>query len=286
MATPARSLRGNGRSEESEPARGRDFVGSLAKGLEILSAFSQGDLLGNQQLVARTGLPKATVSRLTSTLAELGYLRRDEATRKFFMGTRLLGMGASVQRNIGLQRTARPFMEALSRETEMSVGMGTRDRLGVVFLEIVRPPNNRLVVNSDAGTVLPIESTAIGLSYLVAAPVRERGAMLQGLQKRHPEDWARVRETIAAAHEEFARDGYVSSQRSWGRDVSAVAAPLLLGARRGLFVFNCAGSAQQLPRQQLRRRLGPRLREMVEAIRQEMSEHPQQRLDPPAVHEP
>ena len=52
-----------------------DFVQSLAKGLEILSAFSGGSSLGNQQLVKLTGLPKATVSRLTTTLVTLGYLQ-------------------------------------------------------------------------------------------------------------------------------------------------------------------------------------------------------------------
>ena len=36
----------------------RNFVQSLAKGLDILAEFSDGQLLGNQELVARTGLPK------------------------------------------------------------------------------------------------------------------------------------------------------------------------------------------------------------------------------------
>ncbi len=93
-----------------------DFVHALAKGLEILSAFSSGALLGNQQLVKLTGLPKATVSRLTTTLVTLGYLQPDSQTRKLRMGTRVLGKGVTVQREIGLQRIARPFMEALSND--------------------------------------------------------------------------------------------------------------------------------------------------------------------------
>lgn len=110
-------------------AHGPNFVHSLAKRLDILSAFSEGEMLGNQQLVELTGLPKATVSRLTSTMVQLGYLRVDPTTRKHLMGTRLLGMGVSVQRKIGLVRVARPFMEAQSRETGLTVALGTRDRL-------------------------------------------------------------------------------------------------------------------------------------------------------------
>ena len=75
---------------------GTGLVHSLAKGLEILSCFSEGELLGNQQLVELTGLPKATVSRLTSTLVKLGYLQVDPRSRKLAMGARVLGLGVSV----------------------------------------------------------------------------------------------------------------------------------------------------------------------------------------------
>ncbi|UUZ66587.1 IclR family transcriptional regulator (plasmid) [Polaromonas sp. P1-6] len=265
---------------------GANFVSSLAKGLEILSAFSQGELLGNQQLVARTGFPKATVSRLTSTLIELGYLRLDEQSRKFSMGTRVLGMGASVQRNIGLQRIARPFMEALSEESNATVGMGTRDRLGIVFLEVIRPSRNRLTVNTDVGSVLPLESTAIGLTYLVAALLAERTRLLERLRRRHADNWEAVRGNIEKAHAEYQRTGFVSSQKSWDREVNGVGVPLFLNERRGLFVFNCAGPSHQLPLQYLKSVLGPRLIETVASIRQAMLDNPQVPLNPLKVHTP
>ena len=44
---------------------------SLERGLLLLRAFGPGaDTLGNSDLVGRTGLPKATVSRLARTLVE------------------------------------------------------------------------------------------------------------------------------------------------------------------------------------------------------------------------
>lgn len=42
---------------------------SLERGIDILRAFKPGaDLLGNGELAERTGLPRATVSRLAQTL--------------------------------------------------------------------------------------------------------------------------------------------------------------------------------------------------------------------------
>ncbi|MGK9626070.1 helix-turn-helix domain-containing protein, partial [Salmonella enterica subsp. enterica] len=48
-------------ARESDP----NFVTALARGLELLRCFRTGEsMLGNQDFVRRTGLPKATVSRL------------------------------------------------------------------------------------------------------------------------------------------------------------------------------------------------------------------------------
>ena len=269
------------------PKDNPDFVQSLAKGLEILSAFSGGASLGNQQLVKLTGLPKATVSRLTTTLVTLGYLQPDAQSRKLQMGTRVLGMGVTVQREVGLQRVARPFMEALSRELELTVSFGTRDRTGLVFLEVTRPPSSaRLVTNTDVGSVLPLASTSIGLAYIVAAPVKERAQILQSLSKRHKDEWPQWRLNIEKAHAEYQRQGFVITQKSWGRDVNGVGVPMLLPKRHALYAFHCAGPASQMLLQRIRREIGPRLLGMISDIRQAMGEPPQSVLVEPQIHQP
>ena len=50
---------------------------SLERGVEILRAFRPGSaLLGNGDLAERTGLSRATVSRLTQTLVGVGMLQQ------------------------------------------------------------------------------------------------------------------------------------------------------------------------------------------------------------------
>lgn len=265
--------------------RGPEFVHSLAKGLEILSLFSEGDMLGNQQLAELTGMPKATVSRLTATLVQLGYLRTGGQSRKLFMGSRVLGMGATVQRKIGLQRTARPHMEALSQALSLTVSMGTRDRLGMTMLEVVRPATT-LVANFDVGTILPLATTSIGLAYIVAAPVKERATLLEGMRDRDPEQWPAMRAQIERAHAEYKRYGFVTSQKSWGRDVSGVGVALSVGEKKSLYVFNCAGQTTQMPMIRMRNDIGPGLLDMVRKIDAAMHEAPRTRLVIDRVHEP
>ena len=76
LATTARPL-------ANEGIKDRQFVVALARGLELLRAFSFDDsFLGNQEIAARTGLPKPTISRLTHTLTKLGYLNYSERLGK------------------------------------------------------------------------------------------------------------------------------------------------------------------------------------------------------------
>ncbi len=61
----------------------RKFVVALARGLDVLRCFRARDgFLTNQEIAERTGLPKPTVTRLTYTLCQLGYLQQNPQTRK------------------------------------------------------------------------------------------------------------------------------------------------------------------------------------------------------------
>jgi DNA-binding IclR family transcriptional regulator len=65
-------------------ATDRKFVVALSRGLDVLRAFHPRDgLLGNQEIAARTNLPKPTVSRLTYTLTKLGYLTQVARFEKY-----------------------------------------------------------------------------------------------------------------------------------------------------------------------------------------------------------
>ena len=62
-----------------------------ASGLAILRAFHVDlKLLGNLEIAEITGLPKSTISRLTYTLTQLGYLRYREEFGKYELAASLL----------------------------------------------------------------------------------------------------------------------------------------------------------------------------------------------------
>nr|MBF0685958.1 helix-turn-helix domain-containing protein [Pseudomonas sp.] len=60
------------------------FATTLSHGIDILASFrADSPTLANKDFVQRTGLSKSAVARLTHTLVQLGYLRRDGASGKY-----------------------------------------------------------------------------------------------------------------------------------------------------------------------------------------------------------
>jgi len=75
-----------------KPARA-DRNRSLERGIEVLRAFRPGtDLLGNGELAERTGLSRATVSRLCQTLADTGLLQHARSERAYRLAAPVLSL--------------------------------------------------------------------------------------------------------------------------------------------------------------------------------------------------
>ena len=77
-----------------DPREDRRFITALARGLALLRCFHPRDRwLPHQELVRRTGLPTATVSRLTFTLVSLGYLRHRVEAGEYALSPAVLALG-------------------------------------------------------------------------------------------------------------------------------------------------------------------------------------------------
>src|ERR1700737_1455642 len=152
----------------------RKFVIALARGLEVLRAFTPAEgLLGNQEIAQRTGLPKPTVSRLTYTLTKLGHLTHVPRLGKYQLAPAALAIGYSTLANMRIRQIARPYMQDLANETDAAVSLGSRDRLNLIYVEHCRS-NSAVMLRLDLGSRIPLATTAMGRALLAALPAKER----------------------------------------------------------------------------------------------------------------
>ena len=253
--------RGTGNSPESE----RKFVEALARGLEVLSCFHPSDRsLGNQEISKRTKLPKSTVSRLTFTLAELGYLNATEGN-KYSLGSTMIALGYRMLARMDIRRIARPLMQALAEHTQASVNLGIRDRLNMIYVDTYRNTST-FTVQLDVGSQIPIATTSMGRAYLCAMSEAERTALLAEIQASDEQNWPAVQEGIDKALAEYRELGYCMSLGNWRTEVHAIAVPLVRDDG-SIMVFSCSGASFQMPRQLLENEIGPRLINLVGNVR-------------------
>jgi DNA-binding IclR family transcriptional regulator len=132
-------------------------VGVLDKAVAVLDAVAGGPS-SLAELVAATGLPRATAHRLAVALEAHGLLRRDGDGR-FGLGLRLAALGRAA---IGpLAELARPALERLRDATGESVQLYVLDGDGRRCVASLDSPNElRTIV--PVGAVLPLDRGSAG----------------------------------------------------------------------------------------------------------------------------
>ena len=247
-------------------ATDRSFVVALSRGLDVLRAFQPNDgLLGNQEIAARTNLPKPTVSRLTYTLTKLGYLTPVPRFEKYQLAPSAMALGYAALANLGLRHLSEPFREEVMRATGGAVAVGGRDRQSMIYFGQSRN-GLTLGVQLDVGSRIPIATTAMGRAYIWALPPDERSALSRELREHYGSRWPKIRDGIERSGEIVAKRGFAVSAGEWQSDVAAVGVALKLNDGTGPYAFNCGAPAFRFTEDRLLNDIGPRLVAMVRNI--------------------
>ena len=247
-------------------ATDRSFVVALSRGLDVLRAFQPNDgLLGNQEIAARTNLPKPTVSRLTYTLTKLGYLTPVPRFEKYQLAPSALSLGYAALANLGVRHLSEPFREEVMRETGGAVAIGGRDRHSMIYFGQSRN-GLTLGVQLDVGSRVPIATTAMGRAYFWALPAEERGVLLRELREHYGSRWPKMRDGLERSGEFVARHGFAMSTGDWHADIAAAGVALKLNDGTGPYAFNCGAPAFRFTEDRLLNDIGPRLLAMVRNI--------------------
>lgn len=245
----------------------RKFVTALARGLDVLKCFGPGDLfLGNNQIAERTGLAKSTVSRITYTLCEKGYLEYVDEHNKYRLTTAVLNLGYTSLARMDVRRIARPLMQALAEHTQASVNFGVRDRLNMVYIDTYRNTST-YAVQLDVGSEICIGTTSMGKAYLAALPEEKRADLMEQIRQNDKENWPRIKEGIDRALITYEERGYCLSIGEWRPESNAIAVPLLPRDGTDIMVFSCSGASFQLSAKALEEDIGPRLLNLVANVK-------------------
>jgi DNA-binding IclR family transcriptional regulator len=244
---------------------------SLTRGLDILRAFTPDDAtLGNQELIERTGLAGATISRLTSTLVGLGYLHYDAALGRYSIGAATVALGYSALSSSPIIHMARPLMQELADWTGAAVALGTSDGLEMVYLANCRSMSP-VTLQLNVGSRVPIARTAMGLAYLAGLDEERRGTLAKALKQADAQGSERFAANLEQAIRDRAELGFVTAFGAWHSYINAVGVTFRPTDGSPMVALTCGGIVDILPADHCRSNVGPRLVELLEKLRENLA---------------
>jgi len=158
------------------PDNGPDFVQSLARGLQVIAAFSaEAPEMTLTEVASVTGLTRATARRFLHTLEQLGYVR--SRARLFSLTPRVLELGYSYLSGLGLSDVVAPHLAQLSAELHESASTAILDGSDIVY--IARAAGLKIMqAQITVGTRFPAYATAMGRVLLAALPETDAAALI------------------------------------------------------------------------------------------------------------
>lgn len=246
----------------------KDEVSALARGLALLRIVADASgPLTHRELAERTQIPKATVTRLATTLQASGYLRLVSGDR-YALGPAALHLGNAYLRGFDFRAEARLHLAELAETAAANVHLGVRDGLDILLIDTLRPQSALILSRMDIGSRMAIATSAAGRAYLSALPAPERAALLEEIRAASGDEWPAVKPRLDAALAEFAEAGFCSSFGEWHPDIHALGFPLH-GPRGELYAVSVGGPAYKLPREMLLQKVAPKLLQVRRAIESE-----------------
>lgn len=204
------------------------IVSSLVRGLQILSTFTvKRPSLKVSEIAEITGLDQATVFRFVYTLEKLGYLVREEESKRYHQGVKMLTLGLPARQGIAVREVALPVMIPMSKTVNEVIGLAILDGVDAVTVATAEVLE-KTVFSTPIGHRSPAYCTATGKILLAYQPddVLDRLISRIDFASYTPQtivDPARFREELLEARQR----GYAIQDGELIPNLGSIAAPVI-----------------------------------------------------------
>lgn len=208
---------------ESDPYQ----VPALDRALSILELLGQHpDGMRMREIAEALDLPANSVFRLTGTLEERGYLRREGDDMRYRLSRKLLSLGYKAVGEDKLIEHSLAIMQRLRDETQETVLIGIRAELqGVVLEQVASTQPVKFLV--DPGTHFPLHTSAPGKVFVGFAPAAERDALLKRMKfARFNDRTLDSREKFEAELAQVTAQGYAIDRGEEIEGLHCIGAPI------------------------------------------------------------
>lgn len=223
-------------------------VPALERGLALLEFLARtpaGATLS--ELTAALAVSPASAHRIANALEELGYLRRDERTKRFSVTRKLLLLGQPQSNSRSLVECCVESMRAVLAATgETTQLCCLAEEFCVIIDQLPSLHSFKYIV--DPGSRAPIHCAAPGKAMLAFLPADELEPLLGRLKlERHTDHSITTRKEFVAELDRIRAQGYAVDRGEHFDGIHCVAAPLLNHHGHAFAAITIAGPKERIP---------------------------------------
>lgn len=156
----------------------RDYVNSLARGLEVIRAFTRAKPRMTLSDIARaTGMTRATARRFLLTLVREGYAETDG--KYFALKPKVLELGYAALSSLTFLDVIQPIMTKLAAKLQESCFAAVLDGTDVVYVASASPPDRIVSISVSVGSRAPAHGVSTGRVLVAALSEEEQHDYLE-----------------------------------------------------------------------------------------------------------
>lgn len=251
--------------EEHVEDSDRDYVATLARGLDVICAFTRYTPKMTLSDVANaTGMTRASARRILLTLVKEGYAEKTD--RVFSLRPKVLQLGYSALSSVGILDVVQPVMNELTQSTQESIFTAVLTGDDVTYLAR-STPDRVMSVSYNIGKRLPAYAVSTGRVLLAYEPEEALEQYLarvdlQQFQSKTVVSKVKLREII----HETRQLGYSLVDEELEPGVRSLSVPIRDVNNRVIAALNACCPSVRFSVDEMRSQLVPKLLESVARI--------------------
>lgn len=210
--------------EKGKP-EGIAFLSTVQKSLKVLELLNTSPNQQTSELSRETGFSRPSVQRVLHTLSTLGYIVRDERTKRYRPTDRVLNLSMGYTFNSRLASLAEPLILSAAKSIAWPLILTRPNGLELEVLATTQNKNPFAIQKLTAGHRIPLTDSASGRVYLAHSSqlIRDNYLTLASEQAESNESVGVFRSDIIHAQ----NTGYAFYQKK-GEAEKSLAVPILM----------------------------------------------------------
>lgn len=142
---------------------------SAVKALDVMEFLAAGnnEPARLQDIAAGLSMNASTVLRFLTALCECGYVHQDPHTLRYYLTFKVCSIANKVSTNIRLYDIALPIMKEIASTFDESVCLAIEQDMTVIYIGIVKGPDQMLRTMQRIGNRAPMHCTGVGKLLLL-----------------------------------------------------------------------------------------------------------------------